>query len=629
MPRHAADFVRISVDLSDGDFTTEAVASEFFGGRGENNAHLLRLAKQNPATVPDALMFATGPLVGVGYPGASRVNLAGASPLTGGLGSASAGGGFAAGMRSAGVEHLVLHSAATTPLYLVVRAGTATLKDARIIWGETVDVADAWLREQEGADISTAIIGPAGENGVMAAAVIFDGRKAAGRCALGALMGAKQLKAVVVVGEERLHVHDKSRLNDLAAELTERIGRSSQAHVRDFGTIELAPVDFEPISNFQRGRLTQDERKALTCDQFTPFFVEAYGCPDCPVACGRHYRIDDGPLAGMESTGLHANTVTDFGARLGIYDSAAIIAAHGLCNRFGLDIDNTSGVIAWAMEAFQRGALSLEETSGLDLSWGHVDSVLKLIQMIALREGLGSLLADGCCRAAAKLGKGSEKYAITVKGQELEEILRPYKGWALGVVVSERGGTHTRGAPVIELSGKIPAEIVAMAGAGFGALAASDYKGKPEIVVFYEKLHSILDSVGMCYSISAWSDPILPAFDDIAQALEAVVGIRWSGNQLDQLGERIHTLGKLYNARFAAFGRESDYPPSRMQTEQLEGGHVLANADWSAMLDRYYALHGWNLESGCPDSAHLKAIGLSEFAWVIGTSGMETTKELI
>jgi len=613
MTRVASEFVRASIDLFQGRCEKDAIAPEFLGGRGENYVHLLRLAKSDLEVARDALMFASGPLVGVGYPGASRVNLTGISPLTGGIGSSSAGGAFSWRMRSAGFEQLVLLGTAPRPSYLVLQDGKATLKDARAIWGATVDEADAWLRQEEGEEISTAIIGPAGENGVMAAAVIFDSRKAAGRCALGARMGAKRLKAVVAVGNERLRSHDPERMRELAAELTERIGRSGQARVRDYGTIELSPVAFEPVRNFQSGRLTDDERRAITCDRFTPYFVEAYGCPDCPVDCGRRYRVDRGPLAGAESTGVHANTVTDFGAKLGIFDPAAIIATHGLCNRLGLDIDNTSGVIAWAMEAFQRGALDSKAVDGLDLSWGCADGVLQLIGMIARREGIGAQLAKGCCHAAAWLGKGSDQYTIAIKGQELEEILRPYKGWALGVVVSERGGTHTRGAPVIELGGTIPAEIVGMAGTAPVVLDADSYVGKPEVVVFYEKLHSILDSVGMCYSISAWSDPILPAFPDMAQALEAALGTQESIEGLDRLGERIHTLGKLINMRFAGFERRDDVPPKRLQTEKLEGGHVLAETEWEVMLDRYYALHGWNTETGRPYRSCLEDLGLSEF----------------
>lgn len=629
--RSASEFVRASVDLTDGRIVYERLTPTFLGGRGENHAHLLRLLKVNPDAARDVLLFATGPLVGIGYPGASRVNLAGPSPLTGGLGSASAGGPFAAAMRSAGFEQLVVHGVASMPSYLVLRDGVAERKDARAIWGETVDAADAWLRAQEGPEVSTAIIGPAGEHGVMAAAVIFDGRKAAGRCALGALMGRKRLKAVVVPKGDGLRVRDADRLHDVAADVVARIGRSSQDRVRQYGTIELSPVAYEPVCNFQRGVLSEDERRAVVCDRFTPFFVEAYGCPGCPVDCGREYRVESGPFAGARSSGLHANTVTDFGARLGIFDPAAIIAAHGACNRLGLDIDNTSGVIAWAMEAVQRGALRVNDHSAPELSWGNGDGVLTLIEMIARRKGIGNLLADGCVRAARRLGRGSERYAISVKGQELEEILRPYKGWALGVMVSERGGTHTRGAPVIELSGMIPGEIAHMAGVGRSPLDAESYEGKPEIVVFYERLHAVLDSVGMCYSISAWTDPILPSFDDLASALIAAVGGRWTSRCLNRLGEQIHTLGKLYNLHVAGFTRGDDIPPPRLQTESLEGGAILDRSQWDRMLDRYYALHQWGIEDGAPDRACLEDVGLKEFAWLArgprrgndSTGGME------
>jgi len=618
--RQAKEFVQLLVDLRTQKTESRVQKPQFLGGRGENYAQLLLTAAQSISKARSLLLLANGPLVGTGFPGASRVNIAAVSPLTKGIGSASVGGAFAAKMRAAGYEQIIIQGTAAAPTYLAIQDGKATLKDARPIWGWTVDRADTWLREQEGEAISTALIGPAGETCGAAAAIIFDTEKAAGRCALGSVMGGKRLKAIVVIGDKHLQPADPAMFRKLCENVHHRIADSGLKHISEYGTIYISPVAFEPVRNFQSGILSPYQRKALHHESFLPYFVEKYGCPGCPVDCGRRYHISTGQLAGMGSTGLHANTITDFGTRLGVFNPEGVIAAHGLCNQYGLDIDNTSAVIAWAMEAFQRGSLTLGETNGLDLSWGNIESILKVIPMIAQRQGIGELLAQGCQKAAEQIGKDSDRYCITVKGQELQEILRPYKGWALGIVVSERGGTHTRGAPVIELSGEIPAAIAALVGIGENAIPAESYTGKPELVVFYEQLHAIMDSIGECYNISVWTDASLPSFGDFARVITATTGETCTTEMLMNYGERIHSLGKLCNMVFAGFTRHDDYPPQRMQMEPLENGALLPRDEWDRMIDSYYALHRWNRHTGYPSVQRLQELKLSKFKWVVDSN---------
>ena len=620
MTVEAAAWRTLELDLGSGKTTISDDKPRFLGGRGENYSRLLKLG------LPDAmgasaspLLFASGPLVGTGFPGASRINVAARSPITQGIGSSSAGSGFSAKMRLAGFELVVLQGKAINPVYLVLKSGRAELKDARPIWGQTVSEADAWLRNSEGQAIATAIIGPAGERGGAAAAVLFNARRAGGRCALGAVMGLKQLKAIVVKGEGRLQVAIPSKFQQIEERLLRAIDTSAHLEgIKKHGTFGISPIEFEPIKNFQEGRLSPTEQKAIGSDRFKPYFVKQYGCPECPVECGRQYHVRSGRFSGSTSSGLHANTITDFGTRLAIFDPEVIIAAHGLCNDYGLDIDNASGVIAWAMEAFQRGLLTQRDTEGLELGWGNGEVVLKLLHKIAYREGIGDLLAEGCKKASLALGLGSDDFCMAIKGQELEEIVRPYKGWALGIVVSERGGTHTRGAPVSELGGEIPADIAVRAGLPGQALAADSYEGKPEVVIYYERLHAVLDGLGICYMISDWSDPKLPSFSEFAQALSAATGEDFTTQRLVELGEEIHTLGRLINVAYVGFSRHHDYPPRRLMEEELETGQALRRDRWDQMLDRYYRLHGWDLQTGWPTTKTLKKLGLTEFEWTIG-----------
>jgi len=619
MKRQAADWKILSIDLSKGQLCFTKGYRKFLGGRGENYAQLLQMDVRQAQTgeAGTVLVWATGPLVGTGFPGASRINLAARSPITQGIGSSSAGGNFAFAMRIAGFDQLVITGQAPRPVYLVLEEGKAFIKDAQPIWGHTVAESIAWLQRQEGANASVAVIGPAGERGVAAGCVLVDGGRAAGRCALGAVMGSKRLKAVVIKGEGCVKVADPKRFEQIVHHVLSKIERSETLkRIARFGTIQVSPAAVEPMKNFQAGVVPRGVRERITYKAFSPYFVEQYGCPGCPVRCGRRYYIGSGRSIGKETNGLHANSVTDFGTRLGIFDPEALIAAHGLCNELGLDIDNASGVIAWAMEAFQRGFLTVKDTEGLELTWGNAEVVLKLLTQIAYRQGIGELLAKGCQRAAAELGCG-EEFCIAVKGQELEEALRPWKAWALGVVVAERGGTHTRGAPVIELGGQIPAEIAARAGLPPKPLPSTSYEGKPEVVVYYERLHAVLDSLGVCYFISDWMDPVLPSFPDFSEALLAAIGEDVAPQELVFFGERIHTLGKLLNIAYAGFTRDDDYPPRRLMEEPVETGELLHKEEWDQMLDHYYSLHGWNLLTGWPLPQTLHDLGLESYEWVL------------
>lgn len=620
MERQAADWRILSVDLGKGQLRLSEDYIGFWGGRGENYARLLQMGAHRALTkeTGTVLLWAAGPLVGTGFPGASRINLAARSPVTQGIGSSSAGGNFAPTMRFAGFDQLIITGQAPAPVYLVLEEGKAFIKDARPIWGHTVAQSVAWLQKQEGTNLSVAVIGPAGERGVAASCVLFDGGRAAGRCALGAIMGVKRLKAVVVKGKGYVKVADPKRFKQVVHRVLTWIDRSETLRrIGRFGTIQASPAAVEPIRNFQAGVVPHELRERINYEAFSPYFVKQYGCPGCPVRCGRRYRIEAGQFAGKGTNGLHANSITDFGTRLGIFDPEAIIAAHGLCNELGLDIDNASGVIAWAMEAFQRGLLTTKDTEGLELTWGNADVVLTLLTQVAYRRGIGELLAEGCQKAAAALGGGSEEFCIAVKGQELEEALRPWKAWALGVVVAERGGTHTRGAPVIELAGQIPAEIAVRAGLPPKPLPAASYEGKPEVVVYYERLHSVLYSLGVCYFISDWMDPVLPSFPDFSEALSAAVGRDVAPQELVSSGEKIHTLGKLLNIAYAGFTRDDDYPPRRLMDVPIETGELLHKEEWDQMLDRYYSLHGWDLRTGWPLPQRLHDLELESYEWVL------------
>jgi aldehyde:ferredoxin oxidoreductase len=433
-------------------------------------------------------------------------------------------------------------------------------------------------------------------------------------------MGSKNLKAIAVEGTGQIEVADPEGFMDACCEMTERVLRSDVArNLRTYGT----PVSFArwnsqsalPVLNFQRTQMDPERAEKISHLVLKRDHIEkSFSCYSCPIHCSKFQSVKSGPYAGVEGEKIECQTLWDFGAKLGMEDVSAIIQASILCGQLGLDIDNVSGAISWAMECFQRGILTEKETDGLSLKWGNGKVVLELIRKIAHREGIGDLLAKGSSEASKIINRGSEKFAIHIKGQELAEELRPFKGWALGVTVAARGGAHTMGAPLTERM-TIGEEVSQRL---FGVPTASNpetYEGKAGLVVYYERLHAVLDALGMCYFTSNWMGPDLLSPADYATLYRLATGREMSEENLMIIGERIHNLGRLFNIRYADFGRKDDYPPERLLEEPSTGtrdGYRLEEEKWSEMLDEYYDLHGWDRARGYPGKETLISLGLRE-----------------
>ncbi len=585
-------------------------ATAFLGGRGANYEFLWEAHKLYKHADAAPMSWATGPLVGTGIPGASRINIASLSPITGGIGSSSAGTDFAECLRRCGVDQLCILGSSGLPVYLLITPGGTYIKDATPLWGLQTTRAVLSLRAIEGEEARVAVIGPAGENCVHASAIIFDGVRAAARCGLAAVMGRKHLKAIVVAGTRPTPQPLSGGIRRVAVAMASSMGRSPQlARIRDYGTASLAPGLAEPVRNHQGGRLSRGDRERLHMPGHSDFAVRSYGCSGCPIRCGKAYASNR-ILAGypVRAPSLHANSITDFGSRLGVSSADFVVAAHGLCTELGLDIDNASSAVAWILESIDRRVLE-PSPAHRDLSWGSEQHLLGLLEDVAYRRGLGKLVACGTDAAARAVGEGSEEWSITVKGQSLQEAVRPFKGWALGIMVSERGGTHTRGAPVTELSGLVPSGVCRRAGLLDGDLPCSTYDGKAQLVVHTERLHAVLDSLGLCYFISDWMGEHLPGFEMLSRAANTIPGVRMDPEALAVHGERIHTMGRLLNSVWAGFGRSHDYPPRRL-AEPLETGECLRRGDWDDLLDEYYTLHGWDKRTGLPTADAISDVGL-------------------
>lgn len=632
MERNCTNGKILRINLSTGEILTEPVSfyiNRFLGGRGINHWLLLKEMKADTSALdPDSMiLFGTGALSGTPAPASGRLNVAGGNPLTGGIGSGSAGGFFASELRFAGYDNIVITGKAEKPSYVWIHNDCVSIRDASGLWGKsTWATQDSIKKKLMDNKIQMVTIGPAGENLVNLSCIMVSPTRVVGRCGLGAIMGSKNLKAIAVRGNGHITLSNEEAFTKVANEMFKKINNSPVLQrSKKYGTIK-ATVPTRSVNNYQDEFVIPELAQKLHHDVFKEKYEgEKYpSCFNCPINCGRMYKVPDGVYEGTVSRKLESNTISDFGAKLGIYDPAAIVKLQAVSDQYGLDIDNTAGAIAWAMECYQKGILSKSQVDGLELRWGNHEAVTDLVRKIAYREGIGDLLSQGCKAASTSIGKQSEKFCIHIKGQELEEAIRRSKAWALGVVVSERGGGHTRGAPLSDLKG-ISSE---MGEKLWGVPEASDpaiYDGKAKIVVYYERFHSVLDSLGICSLTSNWADPSLPDPNDYARLLSAATGSTITSEELMEIGERIHTFGKAFNMIHAGFSRKDDYPPARLMEEPIQSGPFqgerLRKADWDKMLDEYYSLHHWDRETSWCTKESLELLRLQEVRDILRDDG--------
>ncbi|MFH1122223.1 MAG: aldehyde ferredoxin oxidoreductase family protein [Pseudomonadota bacterium] len=527
---------------------TARYAREWLGGSGL--AQWIIYNEVRPGVEPggpeNRLIIGAGPLTGTLAPGASRVSADSKGPVTGGVASSNSDGHFSAELKFAGYDSLIFQGRASRPVYLWIHDDRVEVRDASHLWGKTTWETDDLIREELGDErIQVMCIGPAGENLARAACIIVNKGRACGRCGLGAVMGSKHLKAVAVRGTGAVRIADPKRFMR-AVETTRKAFAQENEKSRfiRYGT----PVILEgkqalcgiSYKNFQYLDLPADAFARLRGAMETwqdDYRVRMVGYPACPRPCDRYFRIDKGPYAGLECQGVQFEVLQGYAGKLAVDDPDFLIKINAYCNQLGLDVDNPAGAIGWAMECYERGILTETDTDGLKLVWGDTDVILELTRKIAYREGFGNLLAEGCFRAARRLGRGSEYYAMHLKGQDLYEVIRNSIGWGLGVCVSTRGGGHTTGAPaatVIEAAVKTDPTLAAMAQKTYGIGTLGDplsYEGKAPLVGYFERLHRVNNAFGVCHYVTTWSHPSYLGFPELAELYSSATG--WETTEED------------------------------------------------------------------------------------------------
>ncbi|MGQ9720872.1 MAG: aldehyde ferredoxin oxidoreductase family protein [Candidatus Jordarchaeum sp.] len=604
----------LRVNLSKSKITTEEfkeeVQKKYLGGSGLAAKILYDELKPgiDPLGPENKLVFATGPLTGTRVPSSGRHLIAAKSPLTGIWGEATSGGFWGAELKFAGFDAIVVEGKSEKPIYLWIKNGEAELKDAGKIWGKNVYQTEDIIRESLGdSKIIVSSIGPAGEKLVKIACIMNDKDRAAGRCGLGAVMGSKKLKAIAVRGTQEIPVEDPEKLNENAKKFREALkanfmveGVTNQG--TNSATASLNMMGTLPTQYYREGVFDQaDKIDGNALQQIT---TKRFACYGCPVACGRgHVEVKTGPYAGTAGAGPEYETVAAFGSLCMNSELGSIVKAGIICNQLGIDTISAGNIVAFAMECYEKGILTDKETEGLKLNWGNHEALVKLVEKMGMKEGIGETLSEGVRNASKKLGKGSEKFAMHVKGLEtpLHEP-KGYKGLGLGYATSNRGACHLRPAPQL-------VEMLAMARPelGFDKVAgAYDVEGKGYVIKGLQDFKTTVDSLVLCsfiYDLYAY----LP--NESAEMVTAATGYEMEVGELVKIGERIFNLKRLFNVREGVSRKDDTLPKRFLEEKTTKGPTAGQTVELEPMLNEYYAARGWD-DNGIPTKKKLSELGL-------------------
>ncbi|MEM2875976.1 MAG: aldehyde ferredoxin oxidoreductase family protein, partial [Candidatus Bathyarchaeia archaeon] len=551
----------LRVDLSsnkvDVERHDEGFYRRYFGGRCVIAYYLLRELKPmvDPLSPENLLIFAPGIVTGAPIAGSGRSSVGAKSPLTGAYGEAEAGGFFGAELKHAGFDGIIIKGRAEHPVYLWIQDCEAEIRDARHLWGlDTGDSQEAIRKELGDNMIRTALIGRAGENLVRFACVIHDLRDAAGRTGMGAVMGSKNLKAVAVRGHGKIEVSNPEKLRGLSKWLLENLeAKTGSLHKFGTGAMMTAHVlsGNLPTRNFRDGGFTNPEAiSAQTIANTVRVSME--GCFACPVRCKKVVKMDEPWKVDPKYGGPEYETLAALGSNCGIDDLKAICKANELCQRYSLDTISTGVTIAFAMECFENGLITEKDTEGLDLSFGNAEAMVKMVEMIANREGIGNILAEGVKRAAEKIGGGAEKFALHVKGEEVPmHEPRLKRGLALGYSVFPTGADHNNNLHDVDTRA-FPALGI------FEPVALEDLgPRKVRLFVYYTNWRVVSNSLVMCNFL-----PWVTDVDQLTEIVRAVTGWNTSAFEVYKLGERSMNMVRAFNVR-EGFTPKDDWLPTR------------------------------------------------------------------
>jgi aldehyde:ferredoxin oxidoreductase len=605
------------IDLSSGSVKEESPSDktyrDFIGGVGLGARILYERMKPkvDPLGPDNMLGFVVGPLTGNGIHGA-RFQTVAKSPLTGGWGDANSGGSFAPELKATGYDGIFFSGISPKPVYLYINDGKAEIRDAHHVWGKDTVATEEIIREELGdSRVKIACVGPAGEFKSLLACIRHEG-SAAGRSGIGAVMGSKRLKALVVRGTNKVPVAEPERLAALRKEYLKSVKETDHPWVHDFkkwGTCGVTSGAIEdgdsPIKNWAiYGPEVFPTYEQLSGDAVIKYVVKKHACLGCPMGCKGWVKVN--AYGGYAGSKLEYETVTMMGSNCLVDNIEAVGKANDICNRLGLDTIGTGSVIAFAMECYEHGIITKEDSDGIELTWGNTDALIRVTDKIGRREGFGAVLADGAKQAAERIGKGAEKYAIHVGGQDMPaHDPRVSIGMGWGYVCDPTPARHTASIACNTYFNKYDFPMSS-------DLGLPKLKDKYSVEANAKTYATCSDierfwwSAGLC--TFAWWPETLP----FIEAMKAVTG--WKDFTLAELlktGRRIQTLRQAFNIR-EGIDTTKWRLPERLTVAPNQGPFAGKGIDAKGMKEKGYAALGWDPKTGKPLDSTLKELELKE-----------------
>ena len=590
----------LRVNLSDNIVKKEALndkwAQAFIGARGLGTKYYISEVGHDadPLSEENNLIFMTGPLTGTFSPSSGRYNVVTKGPLTGTIAASNSGGFFGPELKYAGYDGIIIEGKAKKPVYLYINDDKVEIKDAAELWGKNTFITTNMLLEKYGEDYKVACIGPAGEKRVLYAGVMNDKNRAAGRTGVGAVMGYKNLKAVVVRGSKSIEVKNPENFFKASKDARRKLKEHpvTGTGLGQYGTEILVNiingVGSFPTRNWKESiydKADDTGGEALA----EKYLIRNKGCFGCPIGCGRLTKLN-GKYEGL-GEGPEYEAAWALGADCGINDLGAICKANFICNELGMDPITLGSTIACAMEMYDRGIIS-EKEIGRPLKFGDAEALVELTEKIGKREGFGDIMAQGSYRMAEKYG--CPELSMSVKKQEMPAYDgRGIQGIGLNYATSNRGGCHVRGYMISPEVLGVPEK-----------LDQFETEGKAAMLKVFQDLTAVVDSLGLCLFTTFGIG--LP---EIAALYRTATGFDYSDEEILQMGERIWNMEKLYNLKNGFEKRDDALPPRLLKEPISEGPAKGRVSQLDKMLEEYYKERGWD-SNGIPPEEKIRELGL-------------------
>ncbi len=598
------------------------IAKNYIGGSGFGIKYIYDEVppETDPLSEQNKICFFTGPLVGTPSPSTGRYMVCSKSPLTDMYGEASSGGFWGPELKFSGFDGVVVEGKAETPKYLWIHNGEVELKDASSLWGkDTFETESMIKKELDDNKIRIAGIGPSGEKLVKMSAVINDMGRAAGRTGMGAVMGSKKLKAIACRGTNKVKLADEALIRRAAKSIYSKMNMNPMVMVlKRFGTPMFLDafwvVGDIPFKNWGYSVHDWSDKEGVEPYILTnklagstlrnKYKKRLYACYGCSIACGCEIEVDEGPYKGIKGHAPEYETLAMLGTNCLNSNLESVCKANDICNRYGMDTISVGGTISFAMDLYEQGIITKEDTGGLELTWGNSEAIVKLTELIAKNEGFGKILAEGTRKAAEKIGKNSSDYAVQVKGLEVPaHDPRAFVSMGVQYATSNRGACHVNGLPSAVSQGM----ILPVLGISYKTSRFVN-KGKGVIDKKMQEVHAIFNSITVCQFAA-----LVYGSTDTCRLLKATAGFDYTFKDLIyKCGGRINTLKRLYNIR-CGISAKDDRLPKKLMTPLKTGSTTDVVPDLETQLQEYYKENNWD-SRGYPTEERLRELGLEKEA---------------